>query len=183
MEILFVHGAGGWRDDRPMAAELRGIPGAEVLAPRFPDEDMSAAGWRRELNGHLRMLGPAPVVVAHSFGASMVLLHYSDDPVEPLPRGLILLAMPFWGSEGWQAEYSLPVDARLPADLPLFLHQCLDDDVVPLTTLTATRPGFRRPSSAGMPAADTNFRGGWMKSSTMSRYWDAEMSGNQRVSR
>jgi predicted alpha/beta hydrolase family esterase len=131
MDILFVHGAGGWTDDQPMAAELRGIPGAEVLAPHFSDEDMSAAGWRRELNRQLRTLGPEPVVVGHSFGASMVLLQYADDPVEPLPRGLVLLAMPFWGSEGWQAEYSLPVDAELPADLPLFLHQCMDDDVVP----------------------------------------------------
>ena len=131
MEILFVHGAGGWLDDQPIAEDLRGIPGAEVLVPRFPDEDMSAAGWRLELGRQLRNIGPEPVIVAHSFGASMVLLQYADDPGEPLPRGLVLLAMPFWGSEGWQAEYTLPADARLPEELPLFLHQCMDDNVVP----------------------------------------------------
>lgn len=131
MRILFVHGAGGWRDDQPMASDLRSLPGAEVLAPRFPDEDMSAAGWRRELERQLGNIGPEPVIVAHSFGASMVLLHSAGGPAEPLPRGLVLLAMPFWGSEGWQAEYSLPADTQLPVDLPLFLHQCMDDDVVP----------------------------------------------------
>ena len=134
MEILFIHGAGGWTDDQPMAAELRSIPGADVLMPQFSEEDMSAAGWRRELDGQLRTLGPEPVIVGHSFGASMALLHFSE-PREPGPRGLVLLAMPFWGSEGWQAEYSLPVDAELPADLPLFLHHCADDDVVPVDHL------------------------------------------------
>lgn len=134
MEILFVHGAGGWTDDQPMAAELRGIPGAEVLAPQFSDEDMSAAGWRRELDAQFRTLGPEPVVVGHSFGASMALLHFSES-LAHRPRGLVLLAMPFWGSEGWQAEYSLPVDAELPVDLPLFLHHCADDDVVPVDHL------------------------------------------------
>ena len=132
MEILFIHGAGGWTDDRQMAAELRKVPGAEVLAPRFPDEDMSAAAWRRELDGHLRTLGPEPVIVGHSFGASMALLHCADQASKHRPRGLVLLAMPFWGSEGWQAEYSLPLEAELPADLPLMLHHCADDDVVPV---------------------------------------------------
>ncbi|WP_104054730.1 MULTISPECIES: alpha/beta fold hydrolase [unclassified Arthrobacter] len=132
MEILFIHGAGGWTDDQPMAAELRSIPGVSVLAPQFSDEDMSAAAWRRELDRQLRTLGPAPVIVGHSFGASMALLHFSDEPGEPPPRGLVLLAMPFWGSEGWQAEYSLPIAAQLPADLPLLLHHCRDDDVVPV---------------------------------------------------
>ena len=142
MEILFLHGAGGWTDDQPMAAELRGIPGAEVLAPQFSDEDMSAAGWRRELDRQLRTLGPDPVIVGHSFGASMALLHFSES-LEHRPRGLVLLAMPFWGAEGWQAEYSLPADAQLPADMPLLLHHCADDDVVPVDHLD--RHAFRLP--------------------------------------
>lgn len=132
MEILFVHGAGGWTDDQPLAAELRKVPGAEVSAPRFPDEDMSAAAWLRELDRQLRSLGPEPVIVGHSFGASMALLHCAGTASKHRSRGLVLLAMPFWGSEGWQAEYSLPTDAELPADLPLLLHHCRDDDVVPV---------------------------------------------------
>ncbi|MBP3036884.1 alpha/beta fold hydrolase [Arthrobacter sp. zg-ZUI100] len=136
MEILFLHGAGGWVDDQPMAGQLQTLSGQPVTMPRFPDEDMSAAAWRGELSRQLQARGAEPVIVGHSFGASMALLHYADnDPQGPRPLGLVLLATPFWGSEGWQAEYSLPAAAQLPADLPLFLHHCADDDVVPVDHL------------------------------------------------
>ena len=135
MEVLFVHGAGGWADDQQMARVLESRLGVEVSVPRFPEEDMSAAAWRGELEGHLHASGPDLVVVAHSFGASMVLLHFAGHPPGDLPLGLVLLAMPFWGSEGWQAEYSLPPEAQLPAGLPLQLHHCGDDDVVPIDHL------------------------------------------------
>lgn len=135
MEILFIHGAGGWEDDQPLVDELRTLLGAEVAAPRFPDDDMSAAAWRRVLDRHLISLGPEPVIVGHSFGASMALLHLADHSLGSPTSGLALLAMPFWGSEGWEAEYSLPADAELPADLPVWLHHCRDDDVVPIAHL------------------------------------------------
>ena len=136
MEILFLHGAGGWVEDQPMAAQLRTLSGQAVTMPRFPDEDMSAAAWRGEIARQLEELEAEPVIVGHSFGASMALLHSADGDLQgPRPLGMVLLATPFWGSEGWQAEYSLPAAARLPADLPLFLHHCADDDVVPVDHL------------------------------------------------
>ncbi|WP_227910811.1 MULTISPECIES: alpha/beta fold hydrolase [unclassified Arthrobacter] len=139
MEILFIHGAGGWEDDQPMAEALYELLGVPVSAPRFPDEDMSAAAWRSEIERQRAALGPELVIVGHSFGASMALQHFSGSrpgngpgsgPGDP-PLGLALLAMPFWGAEGWQAEYALPPEAELPAGLPVWLHHCRDDDVVP----------------------------------------------------
>lgn len=143
MEILFVHGAGGWMDDQPLADELRTRLGVEVTAPHFPDDDMSAAAWRRELGRQVDSRGPDLVIVGHSFGASMALLHLADSPPQTLPEtppntpllGLALLAMPFWGSEGWQAEYALPANTEPPADLPIWLHHCRDDQVVPFSHL------------------------------------------------
>lgn len=154
MEILFIHGAGGWREDQPMADELRARLGVPVSAPPFPDDDMSASAWRGELDRHRGSLGPELVIVGHSFGASMALLDLADDPSAPPPLGLALLAMPFWGAEGWQAEYSLPAAAELPADLPVWLHHCRDDDVVPFDhlerhVLRLPRALVRRHASGG----------------------------------
>lgn len=148
MEILFVHGAGGWMDDQPLAAELRNRLNVPVVMPEFPEEDMSAAQWRRELERWLTSMEPGAVVVGHSFGASMALLHYADESGAeeggandgvadndraPAPLGLVLLATPAWGTEGWQAEYALPPAAQLR--LPVRLHHCRDDDVVPFAHL------------------------------------------------
>ena len=135
MEILFVHGAGGWRDDQPMAAALRAQLGSGVVMPRFPDEDMCAAAWWDVLDRELESLGPELVVVGHSFGASMLLLRLADGWPGGLPRGMVLLAAPFWGSQGWQAEYALPSGFAAPAGLPLFLHHCRDDGTVPFDHL------------------------------------------------
>lgn len=132
MEILFVHGAGGYRDDQPLAGHLHTALDVPVSYPEFPDEDMSAAGWRAGIQRQLDVLGPDVAVVGHSFGASMALLHLADGFTGTTPLGLVLLAMPYWGSDGWQAEYALPADAGLPADLPLRLHHCMDDDTVPV---------------------------------------------------
>lgn len=135
MEFLFAHGAGGWSDDQPLAEELRQRLGVPVAMPRFPDEEMSAAAWFNELDRQRNALGPDVVIIGHSFGASMALLHLATGWQDPPPRGLVLLATPFWGSEGWQAEYALPAGFEPPAGMPLFLHHCRDDDVVPFDHL------------------------------------------------
>ncbi|WP_066301404.1 alpha/beta fold hydrolase [Arthrobacter luteolus] len=136
MGVLFVHGAGGWVDDQPMADELRTRLGVKVDMPQFPDQDMSAAAWRAELDRQLDSLGPFAVIVGHSFGSSMLLLRMADGwPGHPLPRGLVLAATPYWGSEGWQAEYALPADFTPPAGLPLVFHHCRDDTTVPFDHL------------------------------------------------
>ena len=133
MQILFVHGAGGWDDDQPIIEGLRRRTGLPVHADPFGDEDMSAATWRGLLARRLEPLGPDVILVGHSFGASMALQHVADPPADLLPAGLALLAMPDWGPQGWDvAEYALPDDAHVPTGLPVWLHHCRDDAVVPV---------------------------------------------------
>ena len=135
MGIIFVHGAGGWLEDQPMAAELRRRLDVPVTMPRFADEDMSTAAWFGELDRQRDARSADLVIAGHSCGASMALLHLAEGWQGPLPRGLVLLATPFWGSEGWQAEYALPAGFTLSGDVPLFLHHCRDDDTVPFDHL------------------------------------------------
>ncbi|MGW9405708.1 alpha/beta fold hydrolase [Arthrobacter sp. NPDC055585] len=151
MEVLFLHGAGGWTDDQPIAEELRSRLRVPVAMPRFPDEDMTAGSW---LSGIDEAMEPETVIVGHSFGASMALLRLAAARPDPLPRGMVLLATPFWGSEGWQAEYALPEDFTLPPGLPVFLHHCRDDRTVPfehLERFEGLLPGavIRRHDSGG----------------------------------
>ncbi len=125
-----------------MAAALRGHLDAPVHYPRFSDEDMSYDAWRREVSGHLEALGPHVAVVAHSFGASVALRHVLED--RPSLSALVLLAMPYWGTTGWDvAEYAPPA-AFEPPVVPIFLHHCRDDEEAPIDHLAhhvAALPG------------------------------------------
>lgn len=89
----------------------------------------------------------------------MALLRLAAAPPDPLPLGMVLLAAPFWGSEGWQGEYALPAGFTLPPGLPVFLHHCRDDETVPfehLDRFEALLPGavIRRHKTGGHQFAD-----------------------------
>lgn len=135
VEVLFLHGAGGWRDDQPIAGELRSRLRSPVAMPRFSDHEMTAEAWLGGIDEALEPMGEETVIVGHSFGSSMALLRLAASAPEPLPRGMVLLATPFWGQEDWQAKYALPADFTLPPGLPVFLHHCRDDGTVPFEHL------------------------------------------------
>ncbi|MCK0112479.1 alpha/beta hydrolase [Ornithinimicrobium sp. F0845] len=127
MRLLFVHGAGGYVEDRVLADALADQLGARLMMPRLPDEDMSVAAWAGPIARALEDLSADDAVVAHSFGAT-ILLHVLGTAHEP-PERATLLAMPDWGPEGWDvADYVLPVQTP---GVELTLHHCRDDEVVP----------------------------------------------------
>jgi predicted alpha/beta hydrolase family esterase len=129
--LLFVHGAGGYEEDRPLAAGLGTKLGARVDMPHFQDEDMSLEAWAAPMRSHLSGLGPQDLVVGHSFGASILLRVLSEGGAKP--RAAVLLAMPDWSPDGWDvAEYAFHGSEP---DAALTLHHCRDDDVVPFTHL------------------------------------------------
>ena len=127
-----MHGAGGFREDNPMATRLTELVGEPVDFRAFPDEDMSYEAWRDRLVEVQEDLGGTVAVVAHSFGASVALRHATE--ADTRWRGLALLAMPWWGPAAWDVPaYDYPEGVRLP--MPVWLHHCEDDDVVPIAHL------------------------------------------------
>lgn len=140
MRLLFLHGAGGFVDDRSMADGLGALLDADVDMPRLPDEDMSYAAWAAPVRERLTALGGDGAVVAHSFGASILLRLL----VEEAPVSAVLLAMPDWGPDGWDVPEYL-ADGPEPTTA-LSLHHCRDDTVVPvahLATHAARLPSAR----------------------------------------
>lgn len=129
--LLFFHGAGGYVDDRPLAEGLAVALGVRLEMPTLPDEDMSNEAWAAPVRALVATVAPGDHVIAHSFGASVLLRVLADGPRVPAP--VLLLAMPHWGPDGWDvADYAF-TDAE--PDAALMLHHCRDDQVVPFTHL------------------------------------------------
>lgn len=131
MRLLFVHGAGGFDEDRALADGLGSELGVAVDYPRLPDQDMSYAAWSAIIGAGLTRIEPGDLVVGHSFGASILLkvLAQKGSP----PQAAVLLAMPDWGRSGWDVpEYECAGPEPIG---PLALHHCRDDEVVPFAHL------------------------------------------------
>lgn len=146
MALLFLHGAGGYDDDRPIADALGAALGSPVGFPLLPDADMTLGGWAAPVRRAVDALESEDVVVAHSFGASILLRVLAETP-RRLPRRAVLLAMPDWSAEGWAVEdyaFSGPEPAQA-----LSLHHCRDDEIVPFSHLALN--AARLPSATVHP--------------------------------
>ncbi|MGA9871298.1 MAG: alpha/beta hydrolase [Rhodococcus sp. (in: high G+C Gram-positive bacteria)] len=134
--LLFVHGAGGYVDDQPLAEGIGAALGCAVDMPEFAETDMSFEGWATPVRRLLGELTPEDIVVAHSFGAT-ILLRVLAEGTPFAPGRAALLAMPDWGPDGWDFdEYAF---AGPQPDVALSLHHCRDDEVVPFEHLALGR--------------------------------------------
>ncbi len=135
--LLFVHGAGGEDEDRPLAHAFGDRLDATLDYPVIPADDMSLPTWAAAIRDRLTGLSASDLVIAHSFGAS-VLLHVLAAESRVWPP-VVALAMPDWGPDGWDvADYAF--DGPEPS-ATLTLHHCRDDAEVPFEhlALNATR--------------------------------------------
>jgi len=141
--VLVIHGAGEPRRRggavywQPMLQRSLG-DGYVVHAPRMPDpEDPHHAPWASRI-AELIAASARPVVVGHSFGASTLLKYFSEAAAPPPVPGLFLISTPFWGPKF--PEFMLKPDfgSRL-GNVPLFLYQSRDDQVVPAAQLEQYR--------------------------------------------
>ncbi len=133
MALLFLHGAGGYDDDLPLAAEIAGALAVDLSFPRLPDDAWGLEDWTAPVRRSLDAADADDLVAAHSFGAS-VLLHVLAEAGRAWPPRAVLLAMPEWGDDGgWEvADYAF-TGPEPPAALSL--HHCRDDEVVPFAHL------------------------------------------------
>ncbi|MGB5935368.1 MAG: alpha/beta hydrolase [Ornithinimicrobium sp.] len=145
MRLLFIHGAGGYLEDQDLADNLGSSIGATVLMPPLPDENMSFQAWADPVRGALGAMDESDRVIAHSFGASVLLRVLTEGG--RVPKRAVMLAMPDWSPEGWGvAEYAF--DGPDP-QLALSLHHCRDDEVVPFAHLATN--SSRLPSAQVWP--------------------------------
>ncbi len=155
MRLLFVHGAGGFAEDRDLAEALAAALGAALDYPHLPDDDMSFQAWTGPVRSALDSLTADDVVVGHSFGASIAYKVLAE-PDRPSPRTM-LLAMPFWGPEGWDvAEYHHDGHA---VGAPVTLHHCRDDEIVPFDHLALHAAALPRVRTQAHGAGGHQFSG------------------------
>ena len=82
----------------------------------------------------LAELGPDPILVGHSFGASVLLKYLAEGTHKEPIAGLFLVSTPFWGADF--PDFALPPDfAGAVSDIPTFLYHSRDDPEIPLSHL------------------------------------------------
>jgi len=142
--VLVVHGAGEPRRRRgqvywePVLGGALG-GGYRILAPRMPLPGRpSYWSWARRLDELIRSTR-RPILVGHSFGASVVLKYLAETVRRPALARLFLVATPFWGPGS--PEFALPPDfgARLRDLSPIYLYHSRDDAEVPVEDLKRYR--------------------------------------------
>lgn len=76
--LLFMQGAGGFDEDRSLAAALAAAADAKLVMPQLPDEDMSFEGWTAPGRLALAGLGVDDLVVVVPF--THLVLNSADPP-------------------------------------------------------------------------------------------------------
>jgi predicted alpha/beta hydrolase family esterase len=142
--VLFVH-SGGPQGPHEGSDDLvkhlrRGLREDHVvLYPRMPEpESPEYELWKLTLVRELSALDDELILIGHSLGASVLLKFLSEEPCEKCIIGLFLVASPYFGVRGWEAdEYVLKPDfeknlSRIPN---IFLYHSRNDNVVPFNHL------------------------------------------------
>ena len=142
-QILFIQGggSGGYEADEKLVASLRSALGSayEVNYPQIiPDESKKDYGWLQQIGNAISDIKGEMILVAHSFGASMLLKYLSENKMREQIAGIFLIATPFWkGDEDWKQGLKLEenfVD-HLPKDIPIYFYHCKDDEEIPFDNL------------------------------------------------
>lgn len=142
-QVLFIQGGAGEEDyeaDSQLVASLQEALGDAYVVhyPHLPATDEPDFGRLQQIGHALSELPDDSIVVGHSLGASMLLKYLSETPIRHQLAGLFLLATPYWrGDEEWKQGLKLPPDfaKKLPANVPIFLYHCQDDEQVPIDHL------------------------------------------------
>ena len=138
--VLVIHGAGEprRRQGKVYWEPLLGLDlgrGYVVRAPRMPRPAApNYWAWARRIDDVMARLRK-PLLVGHSFGASVLLKYLSETVRRPPIAALFLVATPFWGPDF--AEFALPPDfgIRLRGVSPLYLYHSRDDPEIPFEHL------------------------------------------------
>jgi uncharacterized protein len=108
----------------------------QIHAPVIEDPDAPTYEmWKMMLDRELCSLNGDVLLIGHSLGGSVLVKYLSERKCQFLTAGLFLVAAPWWGSGGWDAnEFSLKTDRQkhfLKQNV-IHIYHCTDDSVVPL---------------------------------------------------
>jgi predicted alpha/beta hydrolase family esterase len=134
-DILFIHGGDhdGYEADTILVASLKKELGTAytVHFPKMPDDPSQ---WANQIGKELSSIKHKVLLAGHSLGASLLLKFLSENTIKRNIDGIFLIAPPFWsGDQDWVLPLKLQkgFSNKLPKDVPTFLYQCKDDEVVP----------------------------------------------------
>jgi predicted alpha/beta hydrolase family esterase len=132
----------------------------DVRAPTMPNfDDPDYRSWRDAIEAHLAELGPNPIVVGHSFGASVLLKYLAEGTHREPIAGLFLVATPFWGADF--PDFALPAAfAAAVSDIPIFLYHSRDDPEIPLSHLRRFQEQLPNATSRVIDGAEHSFTDG-----------------------
>jgi predicted alpha/beta hydrolase family esterase len=138
--VLFVQGAGeGTYDewDCHLVKSLEDALGPDftVTYPRMPGEvDPDFAVWMATLQREMSKLRDGDILIGHSAGGTCLIQTLAAESVGFSPGAVILLAAPFFGPGGWQAD-GVPsgeaLGSALPPDMAISLWHGDADEIVP----------------------------------------------------
>lgn len=140
--VIYIHGAGVQEPGsasklllKEIKHELRGS--FFFQAPLMPSPDNpDCQAWMDVLDALIHKSDGPVTLMGHSFGASVILKYLSESTVETEIASVLLLAAPFWGSNGWDMpDYHLEKAniGQLAQFDNIALFHCQDDEIVPHT--------------------------------------------------
>ncbi|HTD99840.1 MAG TPA: alpha/beta hydrolase [Mucilaginibacter sp.] len=146
-QVLFIQGGGngGYEADSKLVALLQKLLGEdyELSYPRMKtDEAAPNFGWLKQIGNEIDKLGDDIILVAHSFGASLLLKYLSENRVSKKVAEIFLVATPFWsGKEEWVQGLKLQEDfgESLPKNSRIFFYHCRDDEEITFDHLASYR--------------------------------------------
>lgn len=139
-QILFVQGAGeGTHDhwDNKLVASLERELGESYVVryPQMPGEDdPSYVAWKAALLEEFDSLRDGAILVAHSFGGSVLMHVLAEQPPKLRLGGIFVMAAPFMGEGGWPGDAMDDVGVlseRLTPGVPVYLYHGTGDAEVP----------------------------------------------------
>jgi uncharacterized protein len=141
-QILFLQGGGegAYKEDAKLVAYLRDAlePAYQLRYPKMPAENNpDYKKWKVHLSEELAALKDGVILIGHSLGGSFLLKYVAEEVPTKTIAGLFLIAIPFWGGNGWRYEgyeqIALPGNfaGKLPGQMPIYFYHSQDDEVVP----------------------------------------------------
>lgn len=138
-EILFIQGAGDvtTQEEQVIVDGLKAKLGDDfsILLPPIKDADNPTySAWADALITNLNGLSGKVILLGHSFGASVILKHFSREPVPDKVAGMILFGVPYWKDQNWDvSEYAIEDEFKdnLSKLGNIYFYHSTDDEVVP----------------------------------------------------